>query len=70
MTQEAALYALGEIGDLPLVARDKLTPGEAYQLRLRADLEIEALPLPLQPLAYLGRGWRLTTGWTQWPLQP
>ena len=70
VTQEAALYALGEIGDLPLIARDKLTPGEAYQLRLRADLEIEALPLPLQPLAYLGRGWRLTTGWTQWPLQP
>jgi hypothetical protein len=69
VTQEAALYALGEIGDLPLVSRDKLTPGEAYQLRLRADLEIEALPLPLQPLAYLGRGWRLTSGWTQWLLQ-
>jgi hypothetical protein len=70
VTQEAALYALGEIGALPLVSRDELTPGEAYQLRLRADLEIEALPLPLQPLAYLGRGWRLTSGWTQWPLQP
>ncbi len=70
VTQEAALYALGEIEDLPLVEQDKLSAGEPYQLRLRADLEIEALPLPLQPLAYLGRGWRLTTGWTQWPLQP
>lgn len=70
VTQEAALYALGEIGDLRLVSHDQLTPGEVYQLRLRADLEIEALPLPLQPLAYLGRGWRLTSGWTQWPLQP
>lgn len=69
VTQEAALYALGEIGDLPLVSRNELTPGEAYQLRLRADLEIEALPLPLQPLAYLGRGWRLTSGWTQWLVQ-
>jgi len=69
VTQEAALYALGEIGDLLLVSRAELLPGEAYQLRLRADLEIESLPLPLQPLAYLGRGWRLTTGWTQWPLQ-
>jgi hypothetical protein len=70
VTQEAALYALGEIGDLRLVSRDELSPGEAYHLRLRADLEIEALPLPLQPLAYLGSGWRLTSGWTQWPLQP
>jgi hypothetical protein len=53
-----------------LVAQADLVPGEAYQLRLRADLEIESLPLPLQPLAYLGRGWRLTSGWTQWPLRP
>jgi hypothetical protein len=70
VTQDAALYALGEIDNLPLVSRGDLVPGEAYQLRLRADLEIEALPLPLQPFAYLGRGWRLTTGWTQWPVQP
>jgi hypothetical protein len=69
VTQDAALYALGEISELPLVSQASLTPGEAYQLRLRADLEIESLPLPLQPLAYLGHGWRLTTGWTQWPLQ-
>jgi hypothetical protein len=70
VTQEAALHALGEISNLPLVSLVSLTPGEAYQLRLRADLDIESLPLPLQPLAYLGRGWKLTTGWSQWPLQP
>ena len=70
VTQEAALYALGEINNLPLVRWVQLIPGEAYQLRLRSDLDIESLPLPLQPLAYLGRGWKLTTGWTQWPLQP
>jgi hypothetical protein len=70
VTQEAALYALGEINSLPLIQQARLTPGEAYQLRLRADLDIESLPLPLQPLAYLGRGWKLTTGWSQWPLQP
>lgn len=70
VTQDAALYALGEIGDMLLVNRADLEAGDAYQLRLRADLEIESLPLPLQPLAYLGTGWRLTTGWTQWPLRP
>jgi hypothetical protein len=70
VTQDAALYALGEISNLPLVRVAELTPGEAYQLRLRADLDIESLPLPLQPLAYFGRGWKLTTGWSRWPLQP
>jgi hypothetical protein len=70
VTQEAALHALGEISNLAMIGRAKLAPGEAYQLRLRADLDIESLPLPLQPLAYLGRGWKLTTGWSQWPLQP
>ncbi|MEJ2621256.1 MAG: DUF4390 domain-containing protein [Candidatus Thiodiazotropha sp.] len=69
VTQEAALYALGEINNLPLVRLVQLIPGEAYQLRLRADLDIDSLPLPLQPLAYLGQGWKLTTGWSQWPLQ-
>jgi hypothetical protein len=70
VTQDAALYALGEINDMLLISRASLIPGEIYHLRLRSDLEIESLPLPLQPLAYIGRGWRLTTGWTQWPLQP
>jgi hypothetical protein len=70
VTREAALHALGEISNLTMINRVKLTPGEAYQVRLRADLDIESLPLPLQPLAYLGRGWKLTTGWSQWPLQP
>ncbi len=44
VTQDAALYALGEIGDLPLVSQEDLVPDEAYQLRLRADLEIESAP--------------------------
>ncbi|MCU7905578.1 MAG: DUF4390 domain-containing protein [Candidatus Thiodiazotropha sp. (ex Epidulcina cf. delphinae)] len=70
VTQDAALYALGEMSNLSLADKGRLAPGEAYQLRLRADLDIESLPLPLQPLAYLGRGWKLTTGWSQWPLQP
>ncbi|MBL3598570.1 MAG: DUF4390 domain-containing protein [gamma proteobacterium endosymbiont of Lamellibrachia anaximandri] len=70
VTREAALRALGEIDELVLVAQAELIYGERYQLRLRAGLDIESLPLPLRPLAYLGIGWKLTTGWIQWPLQP
>ncbi len=70
VTRDAALQALGELSRLRLVSHSELSPDVAYHVRLRADLDIESLPLPLRPLAYLGKGWKLTSGWTQWPLNP
>ena len=70
VTQDAALHALGEFQGQRLLAQQDLQPGKEYHLRLRADLDIESLPLPLRPLAYLGKGWKLTSGWSQWPLNP
>lgn len=69
VTEDAALHALGELQGLRLLEHQALTPGVEYHLRLRADLDIESLPLPLRPLAYLGKGWKLTSGWSQWPLK-
>jgi hypothetical protein len=70
VTRDAALHALGEVQRLKLVADEDLTPGEPYHVRLRAELDIESLPLPLRPLAYLGKGWKLSSEWSQWPLVP
>ncbi|MDJ0805714.1 MAG: DUF4390 domain-containing protein [Gammaproteobacteria bacterium] len=70
VTREAALHALGELQRLQLISSDALAPGEEYHVRIRADLDIESLPLPLRPLAYLNKDWRLTSGWSQWPLKP
>ncbi|MEN8179832.1 MAG: DUF4390 domain-containing protein [Pseudomonadota bacterium] len=70
VTRDAALHALGELTRFELVSTDDLTPGEDYHVRLRAELDIESLPLPLRPLAYLGKGWKLTSEWSQWPLKP
>jgi len=70
VTQDAALYALGEYSDIKLISKQQLDPETKYRMRLRADLDIESLPLPLQPLAYFHRGWKLSSGWTQWPLKP
>jgi hypothetical protein len=36
---------------------------------LRARLDIEALPMLMRPLAYTLPSWRLSTGWTEWPIQ-
>jgi len=70
VTQDAALYALGEYSDIELLRKDELDPEVNYKMRLRADLDIESLPQPLRPLAYFHRGWKLSSGWTQWPLKP
>ncbi len=70
ITRDAALAALGEIRTLPIITRDQLDQTESYILELRADLDIEALPLPLRPQAYLSPAWKLSTGWISWPLVP
>jgi len=58
---------LGRINNLPLLDASLLAGGERYYGRLRADLDIEALPAPLRPIAYLSKDWRLTSAWHTWP---
>ncbi len=70
VTRQAAIAALGELHDLYLVNEKRLDPSQAYEVYLRASLDIEELPLPLRPMAYLSTGWKQSTGWTNWPLTP
>jgi hypothetical protein len=68
--RDAAIAALGEIRDLHLVDAGRLEPGEAYEVQIRVELDIEELPLPLRPMAYLSPAWKLGSPWTKWPLSP
>lgn len=70
VTRDAAITALGEILSVPLAKESDLNPGEEYLIKARATLDIEALPLPLRPLAYLSPSWNLSTKWHTWQLQP
>ncbi len=67
-TEAAALKALGNLSGVPLVQSAQLEEGEDYQLSMRATLDLEALPLPLRPFAYLNSGWRLQSEWKEWLL--
>lgn len=67
--------ALAHLGDLstftiPLTAKKVLLPDARHLMVLRARLDIEALPVVMRPLAYATPSWRLSTGWTEWPVQP
>jgi len=70
VTRRAALDALGTLNGVFLIAEDHLLPGDAYQLSLRASLDIESLPLPLRPWAYLDPDWEHDSAWSRWNLQP
>ena len=64
-----ALAALGTIEGYPLLDREILEPGERYTGTLRTRLDIEKLPAPLRPLAYLSSKWRLSSNQYTWPLK-
>ncbi len=70
VSRSAAIAALGEIQGLPLIKRSRLEADEEYLARVKVELDIEALPLPLRPTAYLSRDWNLSSDWSEWPLQP
>jgi len=69
VTRDAAIAALGEIEDLQLVSADRLDPDHEYEIQIKAALDIEELPLPLKPIAYLLPSWKLSSGWTKWRLE-
>ncbi len=70
VTRASAVAALGEVDGVPLIEQSALEPGQKYQVHLKAALDIEALPLPLRPLAYLKPSWQLSSAWSTWPLAP
>jgi len=62
-----ALRYLGTLSELRLpLAETEILSDSEYALRLRAYLDIEALPAPLRPVAYTTPSWHLNSGWTVW----
>ena len=65
-----ALYALGHLENLPLIGANLLEANIKYKVQLRTQLDIESLPAPMRPLAYISSDWRLQSDWYVWPLTP
>jgi len=66
---DVALSVLGTIVDLPILDKNLLEPDQQYTGRVRAVLDIDALPVPLRLLAYLSSGWSLNSAWFLWSFQ-
>lgn len=66
----AVLGDLGQLTDLPLPETAKINNTSKYRILLRTYLDVEALPTPLRPVAYVSPAWRLDSGWQTCRLQP
>ncbi|MGH8248024.1 MAG: DUF4390 domain-containing protein [Gammaproteobacteria bacterium] len=66
---DAAIRHLGSISNHFLVDKDSIRDGPTYTGYLRARLNIDLLPAPLQPAAYVSREWRLQSPWYDWVIQ-
>ena len=67
---EEMTESLGRLDSVPVVTRELLSADGRYAARIRARLDIEALPSPLRPIAWVSPQWRLNTGWFEWQVEP
>ena len=67
---EEMMETLGHVDSVPVISRARLSTGARYAARIRARLDIEALPSPMRPIAYLSPKWRLNSGWFEWRIEP
>lgn len=65
----SALRALGQIRVLPILDQTQLQDPQDVMVRIKAELDINALPAPLRPVAWLSSQWALNSEWFSCPLQ-
>lgn len=67
---EEALHGLGELQAMA-VSEERFLPAKTpFSGRLRVSLEVESLPPPLRPIAYLSPEWHLRSDWRRWTVEP
>jgi hypothetical protein len=65
---EDALQAAGSLHNFPVLDYQQMQDDQTYSVRLRGNLDIEALPTPVRLLAYVSSAWDMDSEWYQWQL--
>lgn len=65
-----AIEDLGTIRSLPLAEAKEVDQTSPYDVSLRLRLDIESLPAPLIPIAYISPSWHMSSGWYRWTRSP
>jgi hypothetical protein len=69
LSSGSAIAALGDLDALRLINAQRLEHGEKYNAGLRVALDVEALPSPMRPWAWISNDWQLDSGWYTWQLK-
>ena len=65
---EPAMAELGRIRDLAIAEAGDIDLADRNDCALRLRLDLESLPAPMIPLAYLSPGWHMSSGWYRWQI--
>lgn len=63
------LAFIGDIKQFPLIGTNMIVPDNNYRAEVRVELNIQALPAPLRPLAYISSQWQLSSSWQAWKIE-
>ena len=63
---DEALLALTSVSDITVGREADLKDPKSLHGRLRVQLDIESLPPPLRPIAYISPSWHIRSGWYEW----
>lgn len=66
---DAALNYLGRVERLPFIDVAVLDPGRRYDLRIKAELDMDEFSGPLRLLTFWRRDFSLESEWYRWPLR-
>ena len=64
----SAIASIRNINGLPVIDENLLEKGITYSARMRASVELSALPGPLRLNAIFSRKWRMDSDWYEWAL--
>ena len=67
-SREIAMLTMGRINNLPLVAATALPQDTELMARIKVSLDINALPTPMRPWAYISADWSLSSEWYTWEI--
>ena len=59
---------MGELRQIVIVDTGELDIKKRYQVEIKAELDINSLPLPMRPMAYIDSDWEMSSEWSKWPL--
>lgn len=68
-TLSAALDLMSNLQHLTLINAEQLNSNKHYIVKIKAEFDTDALPLPLRPIAYTHPQWYLSSDWTTWQLK-